>query len=279
MADPTVIILTRDDFAALLRRMDELEARVAVDEASDDPSFGPCTRCGYGPWRARRKSRACPQCRSAYWDREPRMITARRPDDPPRKEWRTAKRKPTVTAVTAMPPLAPTTRPVVILPPELRPPGEGIISPPPVPPTPTLSEQLAERVVAPDPPTPPVPVEHVAVLPDAIVEGIVAGGVANYDEIAAAKENVDASTQVVDPRPTDPTPVGSEGTRRPVDPALQAKKDAFFADAITAGLVAPVPAPVLAADQPAPVPDAPPFVTPTDAAVAEQTRKDDPFWK
>jgi len=261
MSDPTVIVLSSGDYAALLRRIDSLEARLATDENADDPQFGPCKRCGYGPWRSRRRPISCPQCRSAYWDREPRMATARHPEDPPRKEWRAPKRRRTAAVAAPAPAvMAPApTRPVVILPPELRPPGEELIPPPP---------RIADAA-----PAPPTVVEHVAAMPDSVVEAIVAGGTAGYEEIRAAKEDDDASASDAGRTGTadgDTPPSVREGAAaepRPTDPNLQAKKDAFFT-----GYVPP-------ADVPAPLADATPFVTPTDAAVEEARRKEDPFWK
>jgi hypothetical protein len=310
------VIVPVSDFAALITRLEKVEEELTARKEREAKRYnhGPCLRCGYGPWESFRVAapKCCPRCHSAYWDQEPRHKRARMPEDPPNPLWtsgkpgprdraRAAKAAPTP-VVEAVVPVPAATKPPVVLPPELRPPGEELIPPPPRLPdvvaartvdnpmnarpvtlvNGTLSEQLAARSV-------PLPTEHVAPLPDTIVERILAtGDAATIDEIRAAKEGGDAASVQEDPASGDGTDGSSAevdgGQRddgriperdgvRPTAPALQAKKDAFFADAIEAGLVSPVP-------ERTPAPDPSPFVAPSlGDTVPDKVKEDDPFWK
>jgi len=245
--------------AAIIERLDRIEAlleRRGLAVADGVYQYGPCLRCGYGPWDSYKQAepRCCPRCHSAYWSTPPRRSFARTPTAPPNPNWETGRRvRQRIAGGPRLPTLDSTTRvlvraePALTLPPELRPPGEDALPPPPkladvgV----TLSEQLAERTM----PTP-----HAAALPDAVVERILSTGEGvTYDEIKAARD----------------TGVESQVPARPaVDPpAIAEKKAAFFA-----GFAIP--------EEPVAAEPSAPFVAPSlGDTVPNVVRKDDPFWK
>jgi len=286
------VIVPVSDFAALVTRLEALEAKVAERLVDGVYKYGPCLRCGYGPWDSSHahEPRCCPRCHSAYWNTTPKRSFARTPDDPPLATWdpsrkvkirksRASSRTMTVAEVERetidVPRAASTTASTtsaasrtVILPPELRPPGEPLIPPPPR----VLPDVVAARTVDNPMNVRPVeiaPTEHVAAMPEAIVEAILSGESVTYEDIKAAKEDGDAITDPVDPAV--PEAVREEAPR-PTNPSLQAKKDAFFADAIAAGLVAPV------AEREA-APPTTPFVSGTETPSLAPVKDDDPFWK
>ena len=300
------VIVPVSDFAAIITRIEKLEDELSARKEREARRYnhGPCLRCGYGPWESFRAAppKCCPRCHSAYWDQEPRYKGARTPDDPPNPKWTTAAKpgpRERAAARVAAPVVeaavpTPTPRPPVILPPELRPPGEPLIPPPPLPdviaartvdnpmnvkPV-TLSEQL--RSMAPSGPIadnpeytfkfdshsldiPPLPHEHVAPLPDTIVERILTtGDFATPQEIRAAKEGGDAELE----RGTEGTPTVGDATgttARPDPSALAETKAAFFAGF----------------EVPAGTPDADPapFVTNAEPPTLAPKPDDDPFWK
>jgi hypothetical protein len=252
------VIIPLNDFADVVARVKALEARLADVEAwrkTDGVyTYGPCLRCGYGPWDSyqARPSRNCPRCHSAYWNMEPRNGRGRKPTDPPAKSWAGAKPSPRMRFATA-----PKPRKDAALPPELRP--DEAIPPPPtladvgvlyvstygVPATaPSLSEALRVKMAA---------------MPDVVVERIVAGEMVSYDEIKAAKAD-DAERGTDNGQPAVPI---SDVPSRPEPPALAAKKAEFFA-----GFAVPE----AAADA-----SAPPFVAPSLAPPLDAD--DDEFWK
>jgi hypothetical protein len=261
------VIIPLNDFADVISRLQSVEARLAEVEAwrkTDGVyTYGPCKRCGYGPWDSyqARPSRNCPRCHSAYWNVEPRNARSRKPGDPPAPSWgamqRPRKRMTTAPATTtpAAPSTAPPAEPTVALPPELRP---DVIVPRP----PTFADvgvNLAPPITSVNrEPT----IIHVAPLPDAIVSAIVAGAEkVSYDDIKAAKSDDSATNSAV----VEGAPQGTvQGpTTRPKPPALAAKKAEFFA-----GFTVP---------EVLPEEEAAPFVAPSD--VKPTVPDDDGFWK
>jgi hypothetical protein len=262
-ADPSPdFIVSSAALADLIRRVEILEAHLT---GANDPLWGPCTRCGYGKFKSARRPVCCPRCHSAYWDREPRNVTARRPGDAPAKSWvgRATGRGRGRNKVVV--PVAATTLPIAAQAPLISPPPRidadpVVITPPPMPQEPrmSLAEQLRAMVAMPAPvlevETPVDPRQHVAQMPDAVVESILATGeVPTYDEIKAAREDSNANV------PEAPV------VNRPTDPNLQARKDAFFAGF-------PLP-------ESETQPEAAPFVAPSFADKIADDKKDDPFWK
>jgi len=218
---------------------------------------------------------------------QPRTSRARTPADPPLAAWKESRqvRKRFARSLPAAPlPPAPTPR-AIALPPELRPPGEDAIPPPPkiADVAPSLAARLQEIMAnEPEPmpgiipgtiPTgfddPPVaPVEHVAPMPDAVVERILGGETIGYEEIKAAKEDDNANnpTDTSDTSSGEVRPeAGASSPERPDPPALAEKKAAFFA-----GFTVP---------EAAPAEDAAPFVAPGLTETIAKVDKDDPFWK
>src|SRR5271166_482633 len=82
---------TRELEAALIQAQDRIRALEAhvllVTEADGGVECGPCTRCGYGPWRSVQPPITCPRCKSAYWNRPRVRFDARKPGDPPLNSW------------------------------------------------------------------------------------------------------------------------------------------------------------------------------------------------
>jgi len=286
------VIVPVSDFAALITRIEAIEAKVREQIADGVYAYGPCSRCGYGPWDSYRAHppRCCPKCHSAYWDTPPRKSYARTPQDPPNPAWdvrKVARRKrkagpdavaPTTSTTTtvASPTSAAPTR-AVVLPPELRPPGEQLIPPPPRI-APDLPDVTAMRTVDNPMNVRPVevaPTEHVAVMPETIIERLLDGQPVTYEDIKAAKEGGDGDSDPRGPSDvgTDDKPVEAQGSGAPeVHTARSEKVEAFFADAIATGLVAPVV-------EGTPVDDKTPFLKGEDPPSLAPVKNDDPFWK
>jgi hypothetical protein len=270
----SVVHIPLAEFASVLTRLGDLEKRIAAIEGWRDGgdgvfSYGPCKRCGYGPWDSYQMHppRTCPRCHSAYWASEPRSPRSRKPSDPPLASW-SANRRIRKRMAGGRPParrgpiaVALDTGPVVC---HTAPDTEPA---PLVPPPPRLADVLRAKANAPplEAAPEPSPVAHVAAMPDAVVQAIVEGATVSYDEIKAAKADGGLANGDSGQQGDAPTPQPSDGrdTQRPESPALAAKKAEFFAGFEVPAGEASAPETPFVAPSLAPAPDA----------------DDDEFWK